>query len=516
MKKLILFPALFIVSFLTAQTPDDVPRYSFFPQNGTARSLAIGGAMGSLGGDIAATFVNPAGLGMYRTSDLVFTPGLFFNNNKIDFRGTNTQNNKSSFGLGTSGVVFGAENSNDNDPTANGAVSLAFTQMANYNNTLHYSGLNYYSSFAEQWAEQAASSNESLDGILNDPQYAFGTAPAVYTYLIDTFRQNDNSIRVKALPEFVLNNGQALKQDNLVQTKGGLYEAALGFGIRRTEKFYYGLTLGIPILSYDNVSTFTESDVSGATNLFGSFKYTDHYHVSGVGFNLKFGLIYKPDDHLRLGLAFHTPSIFPTLKESRTTNLEVDPEDYARAASVSSDLFTSNQPGLSKYTILTPFKAIISGSYVLSEVEDVTKQKGFITADIEYVHHHGTSFYSAADAPTTTETDYYKSLNNVIRDQYKGNLNFRLGGELKFTTIMTRLGFAYYGNPYKDPALKANKFLVSGGLGYRNKGYFIDLTYIYAFNKDVNFPYRLGDKSNTFATINNQLGNLVATVGLKF
>lgn len=32
-----------------AQVPEDVLRYSFYPQNGTARNLAIGGAMGSLG-----------------------------------------------------------------------------------------------------------------------------------------------------------------------------------------------------------------------------------------------------------------------------------------------------------------------------------------------------------------------------------------------------------------------------------------------------------------------------------
>jgi hypothetical protein len=58
--------------------------------------------------------------------------------------------------------------------------------------------------------------------------------------------------------------------------------------------------------------------------------------------------------------------------------------------------------------------------------------------------------------------------------------------------------------------------LVSGGIGYRHRGFFIDLTYVHAFNKDVDFAYRLSDKNNTFATINNQRGNLVASVGVKF
>ncbi len=60
---------------------------------------------------------------------------------------------------------------------------------------------------------------------------------------------------------------------------------------------------------------------------------------------------------------------------------------------------------------------------------------------------------------------------------------------------MARLGLAYYMNPYKDPALKANRFLLSGGLGYRHKGFFIDLTYVHSFNKDVDFAYRLQDKA---------------------
>ena len=81
---------------------------------------------------------------------------------------------------------------------------------------------------------------------------------------------------------------------------------------------------------------------------------------------------------------------------------------------------------------------------------------------------------------------------------------------------MARLGFAYYGNPYKDKELKANRMLLSGGLGYRNKGFFIDLTYVEAISKDVNFPYRLQDRANTYASLNQQRGNVVATVGVKW
>ena len=87
---------------------------------------------------------------------------------------------------------------------------------------------------------------------------------------------------------------------------------------------------------------------------------------------------------------------------------------------------------------------------------------------------------------------------------------------MKFNTLMTRLGFAYYGSPYEDSQLKARKMNVTGGLGYRNKGIFVDVAYVLGLNKDVNFPYRLADKANTFATVKDNNSSVILTVGFKF
>ena len=57
---------------------------------------------------------------------------------------------------------------------------------------------------------------------------------------------------------------------------------------------------------------------------------------------------------------------------------------------------------------------------------------------------------------------------------------------------MVRLGGAYYGNPYNNIAgEKGSRFQLSGGLGYRDKGFFIDLAYVHTMGKDVHFAYRL-------------------------
>jgi hypothetical protein len=140
-----------------------------------------------------------------------------------------------------------------------------------------------------------------------------------------------------------------------------------------------------------------------------------------------------------------------------------------------------------------------------------------LTADVEYVNYKASSF-SSQDQNNTSETDknYLKQLNKAVDQAYKGSFNFRLGGELKFTTIMFRLGAAYYSNPYKDiHGESGSKLNLSGGLGYRDKGFFVDLTYVQGINKDVQFAYRLANAPYSGANIKNMAGNVLLTVGFK-
>jgi hypothetical protein len=154
---------------------------------------------------------------------------------------------------------------------------------------------------------------------------------------------------------------------------------------------------------------------------------------------------------------------------------------------------------------------MLSGSYVFHEAADVQNQRGFVTADIEYVDYTSSSFHSVDN--DADSKSYYKELSATLDNLYKSAINVRLGGELKFNTMMFRLGGAYYGNPYKDA--KGDLLKVTGGLGYRNKGVFIDLAYVYSMNKDIHYPYVLQDKPNYAAALKNNAGNIVLTLGFK-
>ena len=84
MRKIFLLLICIVSTFtLFAQEPADALRFSWYTSSGTARQQAVGGAMASLGGDITAAYVNPAGLGFYKTGDFVLTPGFNFLNNKV-------------------------------------------------------------------------------------------------------------------------------------------------------------------------------------------------------------------------------------------------------------------------------------------------------------------------------------------------------------------------------------------------------------------------------------------------
>ncbi|HUR67394.1 MAG TPA: hypothetical protein VMZ03_13670 [Chitinophagaceae bacterium] len=493
-----------------AQVPEEALRLSWTPQTGTARNQAIGGAMASLGGDATASLVNPAGLAFFKTSDFIITPAIQFGKGQSNFRGTAyTGTNTNNFQLGTSGFVLGGFGYK-----AQNSFAVTVTQVADFTRSLVYKGQNDYSSFAEPLADEFASSGLTIDEALNSDAISLTTKMALYTYLVDTATVGGSKqvITRSEVPSL-------LNQEHSTQTNGGITEISLGMGHELNKKWMVGGTVGIPIVKLERNTYYRESDATGnMDNDFGFMAYRENYKLSGAGVNFKAGLIYRPKEYFRLGLALHSPNIF-MLKESFGAGLAADLEQLFSPGtgydSVASTTFTGGPLADSKYSLYTPGKIIISGSYVFREVENIIRQKGFITADIEYVQYKWNHFGPNEDVTEETKAPY-KPYNDAIDALYKGTFNFRIGGELKFKIIMARLGFAYYGNPYKDKELKARKMNLSGGLGYRNKGIFADLTYVHRLNKDVDFPYRVNShRANTFANLKDNGGKVLLTLGCK-
>ena len=511
-----IYTAIFLLStyFSFSQTPEDALRLSWYQLRGTARNQAIGGAMVSLGGDATAGSINPAGLAFFKTSDFVLTPGVRFGKEKSSFRGTNNIGaNDSKFNLGTTGFVFGGFGYR-----ARNSFAITVTQNADFNYRTQYKGLNDYSSFAEPLADEFASSNLTIDqALLYSSSISVPTRMALYTYLVDTARVNGN-LQVIARSE----NPSVRNQENIVESSGGITEVNFGWGSEINKKWMAGISLGVNIVKQEKRTYYHESDATGnLNNDFSFLTYDERATIKGYGLNLRGGLIFRPKEYIRLGLAVHSPTWMP-LKETIQSGFAADLENLFGAGhgydSVQLSTITGNNNSLeNKYALNSPTKIMISGSYVFREVEDIRKQKGFITGDIEYTNYKWLSYgpYEGGNQNSTGKAPY-EPYNQAIDAIYKGAFNFRIGGELKFKIIMARAGFAYYTSPYKDKELKGRKMFASGGLGYRNKGMFVDLTYVQRLNKDVNFPYRVNSpRANTFANLKDSGGNVILTVGFK-
>ncbi len=509
---------LFAGLALNAQLPEDALRLSNTFPSGTARQQAIGGAMGSLGGDISSLTVNPAGLGFYKSSELVLSPGFGLGSTKSTYlSGTQTGPSTNNFILGTTGFVFARPSA----PDRSTAFSLAVGKMADFNAHTLYQGKNSYSSGAEAYALEYSQSNESINQALADPSISYGTRMALYTYLVDTATVSGKSV-VISQPEKVLSSGGSIDQRNDIRTTGGITEIDFGFGSNSADKFYFGGSVGVPIVNYRQETRYSETDGTGNTNNdFGSYAYNETYTSKGVGVNAKLGAIYRPSVAWRFGLAIHTPTLY-SLNDKVIASMATNTDGYATPSNTTSDVFDKSAGASNrfKYDLNSPWHFLASASYVFgagATGEATARRQGFITGDAEYVTNKSSRFVIPSDYSSDYTGDgYYDAVNNVVKSIYRNNFRFRAGAEMKFNFIAARIGGSYTTSPYANSDVKYSRATLSGGLGWRNKGFFADLTYVEAFTKDGNFPYRLSDKDNIYAVTKQSRGNVILTVGMRF
>jgi hypothetical protein len=184
--------------------------------------------------------------------------------------------------------------------------------------------------------------------------------------------------------------------------------------------------------------------------------------------------------------------------------------------SVNNGLTASNS---FNYSFVSPYRAILSGTYIL-------KGRGFITADYEYVGYNTMRYiYPTDDGYGNSYQDEESSINQELKNTFKGTSNFRVGAEGLITKFfMARLGFGYYGNPYKESDMDGSRIDVSGGLGFRTQNFFVDIALVHSMYKSEFQPYNV-DYSYVMSgpavampvsTTNFSINNLALTVGCKF
>ena len=103
---IILACALLAGASAAAQTIYDATAIAQKDLNGTARFVGMGGAMSALGGDISVMGTNPAGIGIYRSNDVMTTFGYSLSSTEIDNRGTTLSADKARWNFDNIGAVI--------------------------------------------------------------------------------------------------------------------------------------------------------------------------------------------------------------------------------------------------------------------------------------------------------------------------------------------------------------------------------------------------------------------------
>lgn len=445
MKKLCMtfIAVLLAINPVLAQNEMDALRYSQVFPGGTARFSAMGGSFGALGGDFSSLSINPAGIGIYRSSEFMITP--VFNHSAVEtsYFNTREEDMKYNFNLNNVGVVFAFPVGGENNDGGWQFVNLGFgiNRHNNFNDRWITEGFNPYSTMMASMLQQAES--QGLDNL--DP---FSTGLAWETFLLDT------------VPELYADMLHGVNQRQETNTSGHIRELVLTMGANYNDRLYLGATVGFPSVSYEEESVFMEEDIEGRNEIFNSMTYANSFKTTGSGYNFKVGAIFRLTDMVRIGGAFHTPTFYDlTDRYSARMTSDLNLDDY-------NDSWEPEKPGRFDYDLETPFKAIGSLGLVFGST-------GAINVDYEYID------YTAA---RLRSRDYmFSSENRQIRNHFTEQHNIRIGGELNLEPLILRGGYGYYSNPYRSGINDATRQMISAGLGIRESGYFIDFSYVYSF-----------------------------------
>ncbi len=404
----------------------------------SARVAGMGGAYTSLGADLSSMAINPAGLGMYRSSAMSFTMG---------FDHTSSKNNTVPFSKGKSDLSFGQIGTALNLYQGTGSlvsftVGFAYNKLAdlNFRNSAGWDGGEV--TIAEFFAEQMYGIDPSLLGSngapFSDPNiYAdeWGGVLAYRTYLMDPAANDDGSFAGNYIvPGVPLSSRINSAMEVVSEGSVGEFDFSMGFNFGNI--LYLGTTLGLQDIEQTLHYTYAEEYVSmnNDDDEVSYMEYSPRVGNYGSGVNFKIGAILRPTSGLRLGVAYHSPTIV-NLTRDYYTNMTTEfnaGDSYFAESSINS--YT--------YNYSSPSKLLLGASVTIGN-------KAIISVDYDKVWYKGMSMHTNGLEGAFA--------NDVEADLGSSN-NVRVGVEfVPVQNIYVRGGYAYYGSPLGREAAKYNK-----------------------------------------------------------
>ncbi|MGZ3901916.1 MAG: hypothetical protein ACXVDC_16435, partial [Bacteroidia bacterium] len=289
---------------------------------------------------------------------------------------------------------------------------------------------------------------------------------------------------------------------------------------------YIGASVGLPRINYTSTMTHAEADDKDSMRVtitsqpgqpvtyttsyivepqaiytdklgFNSLSYTEYFNTTGNGVNLKLGGIARINDNVRLGLYYHTATIY-NLTDKYYNNISAA---YDKDPKNPLEFKDPADGGYYKYKIITPSKFGITSGFIINKIAAVG-------LDYELVN------YRNAQLSSDNVSDF-AGVNTVIKHKYNYASNVRAGVELNLKPIMLRAGYNMQGSPFGNSftgSFVRNTF--SFGFGFRSKNnvYYDFVWYRTYSNEDYYMFNTISQKS----VINYRNAQLAATIGFKF
>ena len=531
MKKLLFATIAFgLPAVMAAQSATDIYSLSQTDIRGTARFMSMGGAFTALGGDLSTLTQNPAGIGVYRRSEIGAT--LDISPQSVSAT-TNTNKNKISSttvacnNFGYIGTV-----------RLNGAMQT-FSWGASYNRL---------TSFDRKVSAYSGSTSTSLSNYI--ASFSYGTPYSAMEFNSNTnynpyFDSDADWLSILAYSAYMINptggssytglfqNGTQGDAMTEMRESGYVDEYAIDFGGNVGDVVMWGIGFGITDLKYNRQAYYSESmsnayvataDGRMVTGDAG-FDLNNYRHINGNGFNFKLGLIFKPINDLRIGVAFHTPTWYSM---SSAGYGEVDYSYYNPAAQQGRDNpFTGydyTEDSYYNFHMTAPWRFMIGVAGVLGSSAIVS-----VDYECQAYNKMRTSYQGSFN-------DYVSNdwVNSDIDQYYKAANILRVGAEFRVTpSFSVRAGYNYTSTTASSYALDGGEVLTAGtdpsytldrgvnaisvGLGYRYKAFYIDGAYVYRNKKSTYKAYTNFDGyTSPSADLTQVTNSIVLSAGFKF
>lgn len=475
---------------------------------GTSRFISMGGSMGALGGDMSVMGTNPAGIGLYRSTDIAISGSMNFNRAKANYNGNVVKSNKTSFDLENFGAVLACRQ-NDGGPMKFFNVGIGYRRKNGLSRDFAMAGpsLGYSQQYAIRYLYDnnpfslSSADYKSFEGLY----YSWLPLLATYANIGDT----DGNLITRPDGSLIY---EPTDVEFVSEERGGTSEVDFNFATNFNDRFYFGATVSLVNVDYSRNTVYYEYDDQGEIYSLGN--YND---VEGTGVNIKIGAILRPFKYspFRLGFAVHTPTWYNLRNYS-----------YADISGPFGDFYDTRDYEL-YYDVLdiksklnTPWRFTASAAYTFGNYLA-------LNVDYEYADYTTANYRRSAIGSRN-------NLNEEIECNMDEQHTVRVGAECNLGSgFSLRGGYVYSSAPMKTTAFKEmmnmpvtststefenryDKEMVTLGLGYRGKIWYFDMAYALQIQKSDFYPYCDPDVMNPAAKVDYTDHSVTATLGMKF